>query len=98
MDGFAMPPTTDMGSETLRFQSFELQPEARRLLVDGEPAKLGARAFDVLMTLIEHRDRVVSKQELIDRVWPGLVVEENNLQVHVSALRKILGSGAVATI
>src|SRR2546427_6324682 len=87
-----------MGTNTMRFGCFEVQPEARQLLVSGVPAKLGARAFDVLLALIERRDRVVGKDELLDLVWPGLVVEENNLQVHISALRKVLGPQAVATI
>jgi predicted ATPase/DNA-binding winged helix-turn-helix (wHTH) protein len=82
----------------MRFGCFEVQPEARQLLVNGVPAKLGARAFDVLLALIERRDRVVGKNELLDLVWPGLIVEENNLQVHISALRKLLGPQAVATI
>src|SRR5712671_3309136 len=87
-----------MGTNTVRFGCFEVQPEARQLLVSGVPAKLGARAFDVLLALIERRDRVVGKDELLDLVWPGLVVEENNLQVQISALRKLLGPHAVATI
>ena len=62
------------------------------------PVALGARAFDVLQALIERRGRLVTKDELLDLVWPGLVVEENNLQQQVSALRKILGSDAIATI
>lgn len=80
------------------FGRFVAQTEARQLLVDGQPAKLGARAFDLLVTLAERRDRVVSKNELLEVVWPGLVVEENNLQVHISALRKLLGPAAIATI
>ena len=87
-----------MGPTSVRFGSIEVQTEARQLLVDGVPAKLGSRAFDLLLALIERRDRVVGKDELLGLVWPGLVVEENNLQVHVSALRKVLGSQAVATI
>lgn len=87
-----------MGTDPVRFGCFEVQPEARQLLVNGVPAKLGARAFDLLLALIERRDRVVSKDELLNLVWPGLIVEENNLQVHISALRKVLGSQAVATI
>ncbi len=71
---------------------------ARQLLLDDKPAKLGARAFDVLIALIERRDRVVTKNELLEVVWPGLVVEENNLQVHIWALRKLLGPQAIATI
>ena len=70
----------------------------RTLLVDGEPARLGARAFDVLAALIERRDRVVGKNELLEVVWPHLVVEENNLQVQISALRKLLGPDVIATI
>src|SRR6266481_2997418 len=50
-----------MGANSLRFGRFEVQPEARQLLVNGVPAKLGARAFDVLLALIERRDRVVGK-------------------------------------
>ena len=68
------------------------------VLVDGEPSSPGARAFDVLMALLNHRERVVSKDELLDTVWPGLVVEENNLQAQVSALRKLLGPQAIVTI
>jgi predicted ATPase/DNA-binding winged helix-turn-helix (wHTH) protein len=89
------------GSSTagdLAFGRFALRSDTRQLLIDGEPARLGARAFDVLLTLIERRDRVVTKNELLDLVWPGLVVEENNLQVQISALRKLLGPQAIATI
>lgn len=76
----------------------EVRPGERRVLVDDKPAALGARAFDLLLVLIEHRDRVVSKDELLERVWPGVEVEENNLTVQISALRKLLGSGAIATV
>ena len=81
-----------------RFGRFELRPATRQVLVDNQPASLGARAFDVLLALIERRDRLVTKNELLDLVWPGLVVEENNLQVQVSALRKLLGQDAIATV
>jgi predicted ATPase/DNA-binding winged helix-turn-helix (wHTH) protein len=91
MSGFAT-------STELKFGRFELQVTARRLLVEGRPVKLGARAFEVLLALAERRDRVVSKHELLNLVWPNLVVEENNLQVHISALRKLLGQDSVATI
>jgi len=85
-------------AQSYRFGPVEVRPAERQLLVDGRPAVLGARAFDVLLALIDGRDRVVTKDELLDRVWPGLVVEENNLQVQVSTLRKILGANSVATI
>ena len=89
----AQPP-----SNIHRFDRIEVRPAQRELLVDGQPAAVGARAFDLLLALIEHRDRVVSKNELLDLVWPGLVVEENNLQVQVSSLRKLLGPKAIATV
>lgn len=76
----------------------EVRPDERRVMHDGKPAALGARAFDLLLCLIEHRDRMLSKAELLDMVWPGVVVEENNLSVHISALRKLLGPQAIATI
>ena len=73
-----------------RFGIFELLPSERRLLTGGEPVVLGPRAFDLLVALVERAGRLVTKEELLDRVWPQLVVEENNLQVQISALRKIL--------
>src|SRR5258706_2997242 len=82
----------------LRFAGAEVRPSERELLVDGQPVAVGARAFDLLLALIERRERIVSKSELLDLVWPGLVVEENNLQVHVSALRKLLGPAVIATV
>jgi predicted ATPase/DNA-binding winged helix-turn-helix (wHTH) protein len=83
---------------TYRFGRFELRPATRQLFVDQQPATLGARAFDLLLALIERRDQLVTKNELLELVWPGLVVEENNLQVQVSALRKLLGPDAIATV
>ena len=79
-------------------EPIEIRPAERQVLVGGQLAPIGARAFDLLMALVERRDRVVSKNELLDVVWPGLVVEENNLQVQVSSLRKVLGPAAIATI
>lgn len=85
-------------SDSLRFGRAEVRPRERQLLVDGVSASVGARAFDLLLALIERRDRLVSKSELIELVWPGLVVEENNLQVQISSLRKLLGPQAIATV
>ncbi len=59
---------------------------------------LGARAFDLLLVLLEHRERVLGKDELMALVWPGMVVEENNLTVQISALRKLFGADAIATV
>jgi len=80
------------------FGRFAILTAERRLLVDGEPVTLGSRAFDLLTALVARRDRVVPKEELIEVVWPGLVVEDNNLQVQISALRKVLGAQAIATV
>jgi adenylate cyclase len=85
-------------STPLRFADLEISPSERAVHVGGRAVPIGARAFDVLMALAERRDRVVSKAELLDIVWPGLVVEENNLSVQVSALRKALGIPAIATV
>jgi predicted ATPase/Tfp pilus assembly protein PilF len=85
-------------AQSYRFGPVEVRPAERLVLVEGRPAHLGARAFDVLLALIDHRDRVVAKDELFDLAWPGLVVEENNLHVQVSTLRKVLGAQSVATV
>ncbi|MBT9501512.1 MAG: helix-turn-helix transcriptional regulator [Burkholderiaceae bacterium] len=82
----------------LRFGRFELQISEQRLLVDGEPAPLRARALELLIVLVQRAGHLVTRQELLDLVWPGLVVEENNLSVQINALRKVLGSEIVATI
>jgi predicted ATPase/DNA-binding winged helix-turn-helix (wHTH) protein len=81
-----------------RFGRFRLDPTRRVLLEEGVPVKLGSRAVDLLLLLVQHRSRVVSKDEIFDRVWPRLVVEDNNLQQHISALRKMLGPQAIITV
>lgn len=80
------------------FPPYRLLPAQRQLLSAGAPVKLGGRAFDVLLALVERRDRTVGKHELIELVWPRLVVEENNLQVQMVALRKLLGHAAIVTV
>ena len=84
--------------ERLLFQDFEIRRAERQLLVHGEPVPIGSRAFDVLLALAERRDRVVSKEELIQAAWPGLVVEDNKLTVLFSFLRKLLGRDVIATV
>lgn len=66
--------------------------ELREVFRNGVPLRVGTRAFDILELLISCPGRLVSKDEILQRVWPDTVVEENNLQVHVSALRKALGA------
>jgi len=80
-----------------RFHHYHLLPAQRQLLNGEHPIKLGSRAFDMLVALVERRDHVVPKHELMDLVWPKLVVEENNLQVQVQVLapRKLLGRGRI---
>ena len=87
-----------INSSPCRFGRHEMRPAERRLLIDGKDVALGARAYDMLLALLERRDRVVGREELFELVWPGVVVEDNNLRQQVSALRKLLGPSAVATV
>lgn len=77
---------------TARFGRFTLNSRRRELLADGEPVLLGGRAFDILVVLIEAGGQLVTKDELLSRVWPGRIVEENNLQFQISNLRKALAA------
>jgi TolB-like protein/DNA-binding winged helix-turn-helix (wHTH) protein/Flp pilus assembly protein TadD len=72
------------------FAGFTLDSAKRRLLVDGRPATLNARAFDILLVLLDNADRTVTKEEILTRVWGEIYVEENNLAVQISVLRKAL--------
>lgn len=87
-----------MSRNCYRFDRFELRPTERVLYLKGEPTNLGARAVEVLTVLVSEYGRVVGKSELLDRVWPNVVVEENNLQVQISSLRKLLGAKSIATV
>ncbi len=84
--------------ERLVFGRFELRPTERLLLADGLPMNVGTRMFDVLVALAARRERVVEKEELFQIVWPGLVVEDNNLTVQISSLRKLLKPGTITTV
>jgi predicted ATPase/DNA-binding winged helix-turn-helix (wHTH) protein len=82
-----------MDGDAISFGPFRLLA-AQRLLLDGEkPVRLGSRAFDILAALIERAGEVVGKEELIARAWPQTFVEESNLKIQVSALRRALGDG-----
>lgn len=87
-----------MSQTVQRFADFELRTPERLLLKSGRPLPIGARAFDLLLALVAARGALVSKDALLQRAWPGLVVEESNLHVQVSQLRKLLGSGAIVTV
>src|SRR6266496_3551651 len=84
--------------ERYRFGSFELQPAERRLLRDGSAVPLRPRAFDLLAALVNRAGHLVTKDDLLDQVWPKMVVEEAALHVQVSALRKVLGADAITTV
>jgi predicted ATPase/DNA-binding winged helix-turn-helix (wHTH) protein len=81
-----MDPTSEI-STAVEFGRFRILPRRRELFVDGRPIQLGGRAFDVLMALIEASGAAVSKDALMERVWPGRFVDENSLQAQISALR-----------
>jgi len=76
--------------DELSFGRFRLDFKRRVLLRDGSPVPLGGRALDLLCTLAGARGALVTKDVLMEQVWPGLAVEENNIQVQVSALRRVL--------
>src|SRR6266849_11152530 len=86
-----MPPS--MNGRAISFGPFLLLAEERLLLEGDKPVRLGSRAFDILVFLIERAGEVVGKEELIARVWPQIFVEESNLKIQVSALRRALGDG-----
>ena len=78
------------GDTAIRSGRFCVLPRARQLLIDGQPVELGGRAFDLLKALIRVPGTVLTKSEIMSRVWPDTVVEESNLKVQMAALRKVL--------
>jgi DNA-binding winged helix-turn-helix (wHTH) protein len=76
------------------FGDFILAPKERLLLFGGEPIPLTAKAFDLLVTLVRRSGHLVSKDDLLHTVWPDTIVEEVNLTVNISALRKALDRGS----
>lgn len=76
------------------FSHFQLDPEQKILLCDGERVQINPKTFQMLLVLVEADGRVVSKDELRVRVWPDVVVEESNLTKNMSALRRALGNGS----
>jgi predicted ATPase/DNA-binding winged helix-turn-helix (wHTH) protein len=88
--GLKVTPVTE---QVITFGSFQLHPRQTLLLEDDQPVRLGSRAFDILVALVERPGEVVNKAELIARVWPNTVVEETNLRYQIASLRKALGDG-----
>lgn len=83
---------TSQGS-VLRFGPYAFHVRQRLVLEGEQPLRMGGRAMDILQVLLEHAGQVVSKEQLIARVWPTSIVEEINLRVHIAALRRALGDG-----
>ena len=73
------------------FGNFELVPKRRLLSRDGKPVRIGSRALDLLVALVEDAGTVITKHDLISRVWGTVIVEDTNLRVHISVLRRVLG-------
>ena len=84
--------------ERYRFGPFELRPDQRRLLKHDAAIDLRPRTLDLLLALVDRAGRLVSKDELLDQVWPKAIVHEAALHVQISALRKIIGADAITTV
>src|SRR6516225_4243521 len=90
-DNSSMIGVRPSGGEIFQFGGFRLLLRKRQLLAEGLPTGLGTRAFDLLLFLVEADGSLVTKDELLHRVWPRVVVAEENLKVQISVLRKALG-------
>src|SRR5437870_3765249 len=77
--------------QVYEFDNFRIDAGERQLLRDGQPVTLPSKAFDLLLVLVQNSGRLVEKEELYQKVWADQVVEESNLTVQMSAIRKALG-------
>src|ERR1035438_7413995 len=84
------------GRSLYKFGDFRLDPGRRLLWKQDQPIQLQPKAFDTLLVLVQHNDRVVTKDELMKLVWPDAFVEESNLTQNIFVLRKTLGETAGA--
>lgn len=75
----------------IHFGRFQAIPRSRQLLMDGNPREIGGRAFDLLMVLLKSNGEIVTKDEILNFVWPSMVVEECNLRFQIKTLRRALG-------
>jgi TolB-like protein len=82
----------------LEFGQFRLKRQERLLIGPNGPVELSSRSFDILAVLLDRPNELIGKPALLDAVWPGVAVEENTLQVHISALRKALGQDMIVTV
>lgn len=92
--------TEDAGLRSFAFGAFVLIPEHQSLLQGNAPVRIGGRALDILTALVERPGELVSKRDLMARVWPDTIVDESNLKVNVAALRRVLDDGGryIATV
>jgi predicted ATPase/DNA-binding winged helix-turn-helix (wHTH) protein len=96
METFVVAKADDLDiarKEGFEFGPFRFLPQQRMLLKNGVSVDVGSRALEILNLLLENAGQVLSKDELMSAVWPGVFVEESNLRVHISALRKAIGDG-----
>jgi predicted ATPase/DNA-binding winged helix-turn-helix (wHTH) protein len=84
---------TSRGEHAFAFGPFRLLPRQRLLLEGDKPVRLGSRALDLLIAMVEHPGEVVGRDELMARVWPNTHVDEGNLKFQIGALRRTLGGG-----
>jgi len=87
------PRSVAADGDALEFGRFRVLLRQRQLLADGIPVEIGTRAFDLLVALLEANGSLVTKNELLTLVWPGIVVSQENLKVQIAALRRVLGEG-----
>ena len=86
-------PSVAVGERAVSFDLFRLLPDRRLLLEGDKPVRLGSRALDILIALVERAGEVVGRNELMAHVWPNTFVEESNLKFQIGALRRALGDG-----
>jgi len=82
----------------LEFGKYRFKRQERQLLGPNGPVELSSRSFDILTVLLDKPNELIGKSAILDSVWPGVAVEENTLQVHISALRKALGPDLIVTV
>jgi DNA-binding winged helix-turn-helix (wHTH) protein len=88
--GRLVPQAQFRGPRTYIFDRFLFQPERQLLVYDETQVRIGGRAFDILAVLVERPGELVSKQDLLSRVWPHVFIEEANLKANVAILRRAL--------
>jgi predicted ATPase/DNA-binding winged helix-turn-helix (wHTH) protein len=87
-----MKPSPRDSFETYQVGPFTLVPSMSSLMRDGKNVRIGQKPFEILVALVKGRGRLLTKADLLDAIWPDQIVEENCLQAHMSALRKVLGA------